>query len=81
MTSSNVSRTHEYLQVVASIGSFENVAAFYSPDVVVQEFPNRFAPRDASAAPPTCAPRMNRAGRSCGRKLTKYSGFLRPVTR
>jgi len=45
MTSSNVSRTHQYLQAVASMGSFENVAHFYSPDVVVQEFPNRIAPQ------------------------------------
>jgi ketosteroid isomerase-like protein len=45
VTSSNVSRAHEYLQAVASMGPFENVAGFYSPDVVVQEFPNRIAPQ------------------------------------
>ena len=45
MTSSNVSRAHEYLWAVASMGSFEKVAEFYSPDVVIQEFPNRVAPQ------------------------------------
>ncbi len=44
MTSSNVSRTHQYLQAVASMRSFENVADFYSPDVLIREFPNRIAP-------------------------------------
>jgi ketosteroid isomerase-like protein len=44
MTSSNISRVHQYLQAVASMGPFEDVAAFYSPDVAVQEFPNRIAP-------------------------------------
>lgn len=45
MTSSNVARAYQYLQAVASMGSFENVADFYSPDVVIQEFPNRIAPQ------------------------------------
>jgi hypothetical protein len=79
MTSSNVSRTHQYLQAVASMGSFENVADFYSPDVLIREFPNRIAPEGASAAPPTCAPPMNRAGRSCTRKPIECSGSSRLV--
>jgi ketosteroid isomerase-like protein len=45
MTSSNVFRVHQYLQAVASMGSFENVADFYSPNVVIEEFPNRIAPQ------------------------------------
>jgi ketosteroid isomerase-like protein len=44
MTSPNVSRVHQYLQAVASMGPFEDVAAFYAPDVAIQEFPNRIAP-------------------------------------
>jgi len=44
MTSPNVSRVHQYLQAVASMGPFEDVAAFYGPDVAIQEFPNRVAP-------------------------------------
>jgi ketosteroid isomerase-like protein len=44
MTSPNVSRVHQYLQAVASMGPFEDVAAFYGPDVAIQEFPNRIAP-------------------------------------
>src|SRR3984893_9414613 len=45
MTSSNVSRTHQYLQAVASLGPFDDVANFFSPDIVFQEFPNRIAPQ------------------------------------
>jgi ketosteroid isomerase-like protein len=44
MTSPNASRVHQYLQAVASMGPFEDVAAFYGPDVAIQEFPNRIAP-------------------------------------
>jgi hypothetical protein len=44
MTSSNVSRAHQYLQAVASMGLFETVADFFNPDVVIREFPNRVAP-------------------------------------
>jgi hypothetical protein len=45
MTSSNIYRTHQYLQAVASMDSPENVADFLSPDVVIEEFPNRIAPQ------------------------------------
>ena len=44
MTSSNVSRVHEYLQAVASMGPYETVADFYTADVTIQEFPNRISP-------------------------------------
>jgi len=44
MTSSNVSRVHEYLQAVASMGPYETVADFYTADVTIQVFPNRIAP-------------------------------------
>lgn len=44
MPSPNITRTYEYLRAVASLGSFDNVAVFYSPDIVIQEFPNRIAP-------------------------------------
>lgn len=44
MTSSNASRARQYLQAVASLGPFETLADFYTPDVVIQEFPNRIAP-------------------------------------
>ncbi len=45
MTSPNIARTHLYLQAVASLGPFENVADFYASDIVIQEFPNRIAPQ------------------------------------
>lgn len=45
MESANVLRVRQYLQAVASMASFEKVAEFYAPDVVVQEFPNRIAPQ------------------------------------
>lgn len=45
MTSSNISRTREYLQAVGAGESFEKVFEFYAPDVVIQEFPNRIAPQ------------------------------------
>jgi ketosteroid isomerase-like protein len=45
MASSNVSRAQQYLQVVASLKSSEDVAEYFSPDVVFQEFPNRIAPQ------------------------------------
>ena len=44
MTSSNVSRVHEYLQALASLGPYETVADFYTADVTIKEFPNRIAP-------------------------------------
>jgi len=44
MSTSNVSRARQYLQAVASGESFEKVLDFYTPDVVIQEFPNRVAP-------------------------------------
>jgi len=42
---SNASVARQYLQAVESLGPLEDVAAFYSPDVVFQEFPNRIAPQ------------------------------------
>jgi ketosteroid isomerase-like protein len=45
MTSSNISRTHDYLQAVASMGPVETVADFFTADAVIQEFPNRIAPQ------------------------------------
>lgn len=45
MTSPNVASTHAYLRAVASMGAFENVAQFFSPDVVFHEFPNRISPQ------------------------------------
>lgn len=44
MTSSNVSRVHEYLQTMAAMGPPESVGEFFTPDVTIQEFPNRIAP-------------------------------------
>jgi ketosteroid isomerase-like protein len=35
---SNASVARQYLQAVESLGPLEDVAAFYSPDVVFQEF-------------------------------------------
>jgi ketosteroid isomerase-like protein len=45
VTSTNVTRVHQYLQAVASMGASETVADFFAPDVVIQEFPNRIAPQ------------------------------------
>ena len=45
MASSNISRIRDYLRAVSSMGEFEAVANYFSPDVVVQEFPNRVAPQ------------------------------------
>ena len=45
MPSSNIARTYQYLQTVASMGPFENVADFYACDIAIQEFPNRIAPQ------------------------------------
>lgn len=45
MATSNASVARRYLQAVASLGSPDDVAAFYGPDVVFQEFPNRIAPQ------------------------------------
>jgi ketosteroid isomerase-like protein len=44
MTSSNIARMHDYLQAVAAMGSSGPVAEFFSPNVIIQEFPNRIAP-------------------------------------
>ncbi|HEY1239097.1 MAG TPA: nuclear transport factor 2 family protein [Bryobacteraceae bacterium] len=45
MTETNGDRARRYLEAVASLKAAEDVAAFYAPDVVLQEFPNRIAPR------------------------------------
>ncbi len=45
MASSNSSLARQYLLAVASLGPFDDVANFFSPDVVFQEFPNRIAPQ------------------------------------
>jgi len=43
MASANVASTYAY--AVASMGPFENVARFFSPNVIFQEFPNRISPQ------------------------------------
>jgi ketosteroid isomerase-like protein len=45
LTSSNSSLARQYLLAVASLGPFEDVANFCSPEIVFQEFPNRIAPQ------------------------------------
>jgi ketosteroid isomerase-like protein len=45
MTSSNVSRVHQYLQAVAAMGGPETIADFFAPDAVFHEFPNRVQPQ------------------------------------
>jgi hypothetical protein len=45
MTSPNAARIHDYPRAVSSMGEFEIVADFFSPDVVLREFPNRVAPQ------------------------------------
>ncbi|HET9402347.1 MAG TPA: nuclear transport factor 2 family protein [Candidatus Acidoferrales bacterium] len=44
MESLNCSRMRQYLQAVSTMAPFENVAQFFAPDIVVQEFPNRISP-------------------------------------
>src|SRR5215831_17450159 len=75
MTTSNVSRLHEYLQAVASMGPYETVADFYTADVTFQSFPNRIAPMDAFAASATLEQRTNRADRFLCRKLIESNAF------
>jgi len=43
--SPNIARTQQYLQAIAAMSPFEKVADFCSPDIVVQEFPNRIVPQ------------------------------------
>ena len=45
MASSNSSLARQYLLAVASLGPFDDVANFFSPDIVFQEFTNRIAPQ------------------------------------
>jgi ketosteroid isomerase-like protein len=45
LATSNASVARQYLKAVKSLGPLEDVAAFYAPDVVFQEFPNRIAPQ------------------------------------
>ena len=45
MAPSNASLVRQYLKAVESLGPLEDVAAFYGPDVIFQEFPNRIAPQ------------------------------------
>jgi len=76
MSSSNFARTHQYLQAVASRGPFENVADFYAPEIVIQEFPNR---RDAFAAPSSSGPLMSRAAKFFNRNSTQCIASLNPA--
>ena len=41
---SNAELTRDYLEAVASMESAERVAAFYSPDILFREYPNRIVP-------------------------------------
>ncbi len=43
--SPNIARTQQYLQAIVSMGPFEKVADFCSPDIVVQVLPNRIVPQ------------------------------------
>jgi ketosteroid isomerase-like protein len=45
MTSNNISQTQKYLEAVAAGQPMEKVLEFYTPDIVVREFPNRIAPQ------------------------------------
>ena len=45
MATSNALVACQYLKAVESLGPLEDVAAFFGPDVVFQEFPNRIAPQ------------------------------------
>lgn len=45
MTSSNVSRVHQYLQAIAAMDGPETVGNFFAPDAVFHEFPNRIQPQ------------------------------------
>jgi ketosteroid isomerase-like protein len=66
MTSANVTSTHAYLHAVASMGPFEHVAQFFSPDVIFQEFPNRISPQGRIS----CAAEMQ-AGYEKGRAIMR----------
>jgi hypothetical protein len=63
------------------MGSFENVTAFYWPNVVIEEFPNRMAPQGRVRRADDLRARMNREDKSFGRRLTECSKFLKPVMR
>jgi len=45
MPETNGERVRRYLEAVASLKAAEEVAAFYAPDMVLHELPNRIAPR------------------------------------
>jgi ketosteroid isomerase-like protein len=45
LASSNSWPARQYLLAVASLGPFDDLANFFSPDIVFQEFPNRIAPQ------------------------------------
>ena len=70
MASPNVTRMHEYLQAVASLGPPEAVSGFFTPDAIFREFPNRIAPngRVRSAADSHAAYEM-------GRKILKSQKY------
>jgi len=70
MSTSNVARTRQYLQAVASMGPPENVSAFYTPDVVIQEFPNRIAPNGRVRRAADC-----RAAYEQGRKILQSQRY------
>ncbi len=45
MTSSNVSRVHQYLQTIAAMGGPKTIADFFATDAIFHEFPNRIQPQ------------------------------------
>jgi len=73
MTGSNLMRVHDYLRAVASMGPFEKVAEFYSPDVVIEEFPNRIAPQGRVRRANQLSALMNKAVGYSNRKATMCS--------
>lgn len=77
MTSSNSNRAQEYLRSIGAGESIEKVFEFYSPEVVIQRFPNRIAPqgRVPRAADLRAAYELGR--KICNRKRTECRGFSR----
>ena len=81
MTSSNISRVHQYLKAVASLGAPETVADFFAPDVIFQEFPNRIAPQGCVSRFADLHAAYERAEKSFSRNAMTYRGLLKPATR
>jgi len=58
-----IERAKAFMRAVASMAPAHEIEAFYAPDVVQEEFPNRLLPNGRCAISPPCGRQARRGAR------------------